>query len=42
MDARKMELVKSRIGFFGCLIVRAMGRRGGLAMLWRSKEYAEV
>lgn len=42
LDAIKMELVRHRIGFEGCLMVSALGRKGGLAMLWCTEEQVEV
>lgn len=37
-----MESVWSQMDLMGCLVVNAIGRKGGLALLWRNKEDIEV
>lgn len=42
LDTRKMELIRHRLGFMGCLTVGAIGRNDGLALLWCTKDLVEV
>lgn len=37
-----MELVRRRVGLLNCFTVNSMGRRGGLALLWRDEALLEV
>lgn len=33
LSVKKMEIVKRRLGFYGCLVVDSVGRSGGLVLL---------
>lgn len=35
-DRSKLDWVKRRLGFEGCLAVNSLGRKGGLALIWKN------
>ena len=39
---RKMEEVRKKLGFEGMVVVEARGRSGGLAMLWKEADHADL
>lgn len=38
----RLDSVRLRLGFMGCLGVNVVGRKGGLALMWRNAEDAEI
>lgn len=42
IDAIRMEIIKRRIGFEGCIAINSLGSRGGLALLWRSRDQVNI
>lgn len=42
IDAIRMEIVKRRIGFKGCITINSLGSRGGLALLWKSGDQVNI
>lgn len=36
-DSQRMEMVRRRLGFVGCISVDAHGWRGGLNLLWKNE-----
>lgn len=42
IEVRRLEMVKRRLGFQGCVGVNLIGRKGGLALLWRNPNVVEV
>lgn len=41
-DILRLERVKRRLRFDGCFIVNILGRKGGLALLWKFKSEVEI
>lgn len=41
-NKKKMEWVRTRIGFHGLIVVEAQGRSGGLALLWKDQVQAQL
>ncbi|XP_042982759.1 uncharacterized protein LOC122311987 [Carya illinoinensis] len=41
-NASRLDGVRRRLGFEGCFVVEAVGRKGGLALLWREEVGVEV
>lgn len=37
-----MEVVRWRLGFTGCLMINAIGRKGGLTLLWKYNLMVEI
>lgn len=35
-NVNRLEMVKQRIGFWGCMAINSLGSKGGLALIWRS------
>lgn len=42
LDQDRMEQIRSKIGFYGYLVVNTMGRSGGLTLLWKTGEIRAV
>lgn len=42
LKTNRMEAVKRRMGFDGCFVVEAEGRKAGLALLWKYKNEVEI
>lgn len=42
IDKTNLERVKRRLGFAGCLTVNALGRKGGLSLLWKRDSGVEI
>ena len=42
VKSSKMEWLRSKWGYDSCLIVEAVGRSGGLALLWKQEVTVEV
>jgi exonuclease III len=41
-NKRKMEVIRSQLGFDGLFVVDPVGKSGGLALLWREVEEIEI
>lgn len=42
LDTKRVENIKRKIGFEGCLTTNAIGSREGLGSLWRREGMAET
>lgn len=41
LDTGYLDMVRRKLGFNGCLRFNLVGRKGGVALLWRMKEQCE-
>lgn len=42
LEVSRLKRVKRRLGFLGCVGVNPIGRKGGLALLWRNQNEVEI
>lgn len=42
INSWKFEVVKRKLGFDGCFVVDSIGRKEGLALLWRNEIEVEI
>lgn len=42
LDIDRMERIKRKIGFYGCLAINTLCRSGGLALLWRKEGMMKI
>lgn len=42
IESSRLELVKRRLGFKGCVGVNPIGRKGGLGLMWRNSDDVEI
>lgn len=42
IECSRLEVIKRKLGFLGCVGVNPIDRKGGIALLWRNPDDLEI